>query len=151
LFTKKSQAVWISWVLLVGFVVAISAFVAQQIISMTEKNANDLEQYVYDTQECTLAGLDINYICQNSEVLNMNVSNIKDIKVDELLIRVFDGSGDAETLNQQINIDPGTTKTLNVGKSRIAKRIEVLPVLHINDKIVVCSSRLVEKDNIQDC
>ena len=151
LFNKKAQAIWISWVILGAFAVALGIIVGTQMIQMSEKSSEEIKNYVYDTQECQSVGINIQNICQNPEALNIELANIRNIKLQEVLLRIFDGSGDAETKNIAFSLEPGKEKTLSVGKSRIADRVEILPVINIDGSSIICRERTAEQNYIQDC
>jgi len=148
---KKAVSEWISWVILIAFAVSISVLVGQQMIDSTKESTESLKNYIYDTQECQNVALSINNICQNSEALNIELSNIKAVRVDEFLLKVFDGSGDSETLTLQTSIMPGEKVNVTAGKSRIAAKVEVVPVISVGDKMVMCAQKTASEDEIQDC
>jgi len=151
IFGKKAQAAWVSYVILIAFAVAIGVIVGSQLIQMSQKNSQELKDYIYDTQECQGVGISVQTICQNPEALNIELSNIKSIQLEEVVLRIFDGSGDAETQNVPFLLEPGKEKTLSIGKSRIADRVEILPVIYVDDSVIICQERTAEQDHIQDC
>jgi hypothetical protein len=148
---KKAVALWISWVIMIAFAVSISVLVGKQLIDSSNKSAESLKNYVYDTQECQNAALSIESICQNPEALNIELSNIKAVRVDEFLLKVFDGSGDSETINVQASVLPGDSANITVGKSRIAAKVEIVPVISVGNKKIICTEKTVSESNIQDC
>ncbi len=148
---KSGQAIWVSFVILVAFAVALGVLIGQQMIESSQRSSEQIKEYVYDTQECSGVGINIQDICQNPQVLNMEVANIRNVKVEELFIKIFDGSGDAETKTVTLSIVPGDENTLSIGKSRIADRVEIMPVIHVEDQVIMCRERLAEQDYIQDC
>ena len=151
MFNKRGQAVWLSFVLITAFAVAIGILVGTQIIQSSQRSAENIKEYVFDTEECNGVGISIENICQNPQALNIELSNIRNVRVDEVVLKIFDGSEDSETKNIAFSLEPGTKKSLNVGKSRIAGRVEVMPVVYVEDVVVTCKERTAEQDQIQDC
>lgn len=148
---KKGQAVWISWVILIGMVVIIGAFVGRFYINTAKESSEKIKGFLQDTEVCSSVGLSVNSVCQLPEALNIEVANIRSINVDKVVFRIYDAGYDSESITVSALIEPGKSEEIFIGKSRMAARVDVIPLVIDDDSIVICSSRLIELDSIPDC
>lgn len=148
---KKAQAVWISWVLLIGMVVVTSVIVGRFYLSTAESTSETIKGFLQDSEACKDVGVSVVKSCQVPEALNIEVANIGTINVDKLVFRIYSNSYDSESATISGVIEPGDTENLSVGKSWIAAKVDIIPLVEEEDSIIICSSRLAELDNIPDC
>ena len=74
---RKAASVWISYVLLMGFVVALAAFVYIWMTGYTTESTQDIKERVFNSEMCDLMGVSVD-ACINSSAsqnLYINVTN----------------------------------------------------------------------------
>ena len=148
---RKGVSVWISWVLLVALTVMIGSFVLQWSKSQATKTVEDITEKGEILTLCQETGLAINSYCQNTQTLNINVTNNNNRKVDSLLVRGFDIYGNPDGGSRSISLEPEKTKPVAIVKQGMLKQAEVMPVIIVGKKRVVCQSRKVMLENIEFC
>ncbi len=148
---KKGVSVWISWVLLIALSVILGTFVLQWSKSHTIETVEDLTEKGEILTLCQETGVAINSYCQNTQTLNINVTNNNNRKVDSLLVRGFDIYNNPDGGERNISLEPEKTKTVVIVKQGVLKQAEVMPVILISKKKVVCQSRKVLLDKIEFC
>lgn len=149
--SKKGAALWLSWVLLLGFVVAISAFMFTWTSGQNEKFAKDLRK-MSDTAECDSTGLIIQNICQNPQVLYMNITNKNTIKIDQLVFNIFDVYLDAP-LSRTVNVSlkPSEIESIEILKQSTTQQVEITPVILTDEDQIFCYSKAVTISDIKFC
>ena len=148
---RKGVSVWISWVLLVALSVMIGTLVLQWSKSHTVKTVEDITEKGEILTLCQETGIAVNSYCQNTQTLNINVTNNNNRKVDSLMVRAFDIYSNPDGGARNISLEPEKTKAVVVVKQGVLKRAEVMPVIMVGKKTVVCQSRKVTLETIEFC
>lgn len=149
---KKGISVWISWVLIIAFMAVIAAFMFGWTSSFTKSSTDRLKE-VYDSVDCQLVTISIDSICQNTQTLNMNITNRKNIDIDNLIFRIYDIYGNPETKEVDTFIRHGKTNVekVEVIKQGITSVIEVVPVVIKSDTKIICDHKKITANNIKFC
>lgn len=148
---KKGVEVWISWVLLIAFVIVLSAFMYNWIIGYTESKSEQMKEMVYNTEECDFVAISIDAACQDSQTLYINVTNRYNLKIDKLIVRMYRGSNVLNITEFNITIKPKVTKALNITKQTTTNVniTEVIPVVEKDDYEIICRNRLAQKTDVR--
>lgn len=149
--TKKGVSAWLSWVLLVAMAVIIGAFVLQWTRSQTAETVEDLVEKGDILVLCQEAGLAVNGYCQDTQTLNINVTNNNNRKVDALIVRGFDIYNNPQGGQKNISLDPEKTRNVVVVKQGVLKRAEIMPIIAVGKKRAICQSRKVTVESIPFC
>ena len=148
---KKAISVWVSYVLLTALVVSLSFFVLRWSQGLTEDTVEDIVARGDALVICGKTGIDISNLCQNTQTLNMNVTNSNDVKVISVQARMFDIYNMPQTFSRNATIEPHKTKEVSILKQGIIKKAEIIPVVK-NDKVnIICLSRKVDFEDIPVC
>lgn len=148
---KKGVSVWISWVLAMMLAVMLGTIYFGWMKDYTIDTVDDMQERGDYITVCEGSAIWIKNICQNTQTLNMNITNSKDLKIDEVMVRIINAYNEPQTNTRNITLTPGETKNIEVLKQEITKQIEVIPVVYKNKKRIVCSSRKVTLNNIGFC
>lgn len=148
---KRGVSEWLSWVLLTAFVVMVGAFVMQWTRSQTTETVDDLTAKGEVLAACQESGVSVDTYCQNTQTLNINVTNNNNRKVDGLLVRAFDIYNNPQGGSKNVSISPEKSKALQVVKQGILKRAEVMPIITVGKKRAVCQSRKITLEDIGFC
>ncbi len=148
---KKGIAVWISWVLLVAFSVLIGSVVLNFTRSHTTATVDDLTEKGEVLMLCQETGLAVNSYCQKTQTLNMNVTNNNNRKIEALVVRGFDIYNNPQGGERNISLEPDKTKSISVVKQGVLKRAEVMPLIIVGKKRVVCQSRKITLEPVEFC
>lgn len=148
---KKGVALWISWVLLMSFALLLSALMYNWIFGFTSDTTVELEKRAFKTQGCDQIALDITDVCQDTQTLYINVTNVKTLRVTKMLFRVYDLYDNPEMYTREIIVRPGRMEQLQLLKQGRTSRVEVVPVAVDGDIEVVCTSRVVAYDDVPSC
>ncbi|RLE37458.1 hypothetical protein DRJ17_06535 [Candidatus Woesearchaeota archaeon] len=149
LYNKRGIAIWMSWVLLIAFMVALSAFMNQWITGYSRSTAEDIET-TYDEESCTRVALDISG-CQESEKLNIEVENNGDLSIDKIIFRLYDLYSEVESKEKEVDIKAGKTKYVEVLKQGTIHMVESIPVLVSDDAVTVCRNKMHVLEDIETC
>lgn len=146
---KKGIEIWISWILMIGLTVALSVVLYSWYISTTESAVKTM-QYVYDRSECTNVAIMIE-ACNESQHLNINITNKLYTAVDEIIFRVHYTDLSVSTQNISTSIKPGQKEDFRIPANKTVTEVEALPVISTADFRIICSSRSARYDNINSC
>ena len=148
---KKGVAEWLSWVLLVALAVVIGTFVLQWTKGHTTETVEDLTEKGEILTFCQEAGVAVLGYCQDTQTLNINVTNNNNRRVDALIVRGFDIYKNPQGGQKNISLDPEKTKNVVVVKQGVLIRAEVMPIIVVGKKRVICQSRKVAIEGITFC
>ena len=148
---RKGVEVWLSWVLLVAFSVFIGTLVLQWSRSHTTQTVEDLTQKGEILTLCQETGVAVNSYCQKTQTLNINVTNNNNRKVDALLVRGFDIYGNPQNGERNISLQPDDSKSIQIVKQGVLKKAEVMPIIMVGKKRVVCISRKITLEPVDFC
>ena len=151
LSNKRGVSVWVSYVMLTAMVVSIGFLVLNWSRSFTEDTVEDIVERGDALTTCQASGVDIRNLCQNTQTLNMDVTNTNDIKIIGLWVRMFDIYDRPQISSRNITISPQKTKNVKIIKQGILKDIDVLPIVEKNNKRILCESKKLDFDNVAIC
>jgi len=144
--TKKAVAIWMSWVLLTAFMVALSTFMYDWIINYSESSAEDIDA-TYRGESCSETAMKISG-CQDSENLKLEIENKGNLKITGLIFRLYDIYGDIESKEKDITIKAGKIKYADILKQGTIQMLQSIPVL---DDGSVCRDKMHTLENITTC
>lgn len=152
---KRGVAGWIAWVLIVAFVVSLSAFMYDFMIGYTESSTEDVKKVVYDTDECRSVSISIESACQDTttQVLNITLQNRNYIRIKKVNFRMFD-------LNKKPILFNSTNTTLNPNRKKLVTvpttstqlgYVEAIPIVVRDNIEIVCGERKATINSISSC
>jgi capsule polysaccharide export protein KpsE/RkpR len=149
---KKGVSIWISWVLIIAFMSIIASVMFVWTSGFTSQSTQRLKD-VYNAVDCNFVTVSIDGACQNTQTLNMNITNRKNIDIDELVLRIYDIYGNPETKEMSVFIRHGrtNTETVKVIKQGVTSVVEVVPVVIKDNKRIICDERKITANNINFC
>ncbi len=152
---KKGVSGWIAWVLILAFVVSLSAFMYDFMIDYTESSTEGVKKVVYDTDECRSVSISIESACQDisSQVLNITLQNRNYIRVKKMNFRMFNPSKKPLLFNTtNTTLNPNRKKTINIPTSTdIIGYVEVIPIVIRDNLEIVCGERKATYDGVSSC
>ena len=149
--SKKADGLWISWVLLLAFVVALSTFMFNWTQSRNEVFAKEL-QVMADTAECDSVSIRVQESCQNPQLLNINISNSNSIKVDQLVFNIYDVYLENPlTRVKNITIFPSEVENLKILKQSTTQQLEIVPVVFTEEDKIFCYKKTLTLTDIDYC
>jgi len=148
---KRAVSVWISWVIMVAFTVMIGVVVLQWSKSHATQTVEDITEKGEVLTFCEETSLSVSAYCQDTQTLNINVTNNNNRKIDALIVRGFDIYNNPQGGQKNISLVPEKSKSVAVVKQGVLKRAEVMPIIRVNNKLVVCQSRKITLESIGFC
>lgn len=148
---KRGVALWLSWVLMVAFLVSISVFMFSWTNNYTKSQVGRLQE-ISDTSECQFLGISIDSSCQDNSILEVNVTNRNNYEIDQLVFNVYDIhflSIQTKVLN--VSIKPGKTGHFELIKQGTTRQFEVTPVFFTDENIIHCNEKTARMTNIRFC
>ena len=147
--SKKAIAIWLSWVLLMAFMVALSAFMYNWITTYTESSAEEIE--ITDMEEsCSSVAIEVSG-CQEAETLNIELSNKGNLRIDQVVFRLYDIYNNIESKEKEIKVKAGKTKEIKLLKQGTIQMLESIPVLVKDNKKTLCRDKMYTLENITIC
>ena len=149
--SNKAEAIWMSWVLLMAFVVGLSVFMFGWAEDRGEVFVSELGT-MYDTAECDSVGIRIVDICQNPQSLNMNIANRNTISVNQLVMNIYDVYLDTP-LSRVVNVTiaPDNVESVRVLKQSTTQQVEIVPVVVTRTDRVFCQRKAITYNDIDYC
>ena len=151
---SKAQSQYISWILIVGLIVAISYFLYSWSIQQAEIASSNIESSA-DPLICSAIGISVDGICQNYNSLEINVTNVNELKLEGFIIHTIglypetDNYLDSDTVFYEI--EPQDSERLLILKSGTIGQVELVPFTTKNKKYIYCDEQAIIKENIVQC
>jgi len=146
---KKAASEWISYVLLIGFTVALAAFVYSWMTGYTSNSVQEVKERIYNSDLCDSIGVSVT-ACLNSsssQTLYINVTNRGDLRITKLLFRFFQSEmpvSDAEfdsVINPQHSKNFSASQVNLTGAVNSTTKVQVVPETTKDNLLVVCSDK----------
>jgi len=157
---KRGVSIYISWVLLMAFVVILSTVMFSFMRGYAETSAEQIKERALSTLECDVAAVTIDYACQNTQNLYINVTNRGDIRIKEMLFRSYDlyYEPQVDEIDVSLLIGKYNSKEINLVKRGAVKKIrkiEVVPILLSEGIRIICENKVsyypLGDEMIPDC
>jgi len=145
---KRGVSPYLSWILLMAFVVAISAFMYSFMTDYTKDTTTDIKKQVYDTDECRSLSLNIKTACISSQTLNITLQNTGYIRIEGIDYRLYDANNiPLHTNRTNSSMNPNRIKpySINLGVSDVGL-VEVIPVIRKDNIEIICSEKKAQKE-----
>jgi len=147
---KRGISLYVSWILLMMFIISLSAVMYNWYHQRAERSTEILkEQSTEDV--CDKVGILIKDLCQNTQTLNINISNTRDIKVNQLIFGLIDIYKDPETKKVNITIYLGETEYIEIIKQGTLYQVDITPVVVVDGITNVCANSKIFKTIIAQC
>ncbi len=147
---KKGVSVYISWILIMLLAVILSAIMYTWYVNRT-KDATERLIKETTSEACNNIGIMINGVCQRTQYIKINITNVMDMRVDQIVFNFIDLYDYPETKISDVTIYPGETESMEIIKQGTLKQIEISPVMIIRGERYICSNRKVFKYRIAQC
>ncbi|MBT5021985.1 hypothetical protein HOK51_00920 [Candidatus Woesearchaeota archaeon] len=154
---KRGVGPWISWVLIMAFAVALSAFMYSFMVEYTSTSTDEIKEAVYNTDECRSVSLSIESVCQNTTTseLNIEIKNRNYRRIDLVDYRLYDASQKPISTNAtNVSLNPNRKKTLNLSgvTSLQLGLVEIIPSVNKEEFTIICSDKKASSTTIvQSC
>ena len=157
---KKGISVYVSWVLVMAFVVGLSAFMFTFMRGYAETSAEQIKERALISLECDAVALTIDSACQNTQNLYIHITNRGDISIDGMLFRMYDLYYDGQIDEKNLTLDIGKYNAKEVqlikrGDVKKIRKIEIVPIVVSDGIEIKCENRMsyypLEDDFIADC
>ena len=137
--TKKGISPLISWVLLIGFVVGLSLMVGSWVRNQAQSTTDDVVKNVESDIRCSDVAFNANVTdCAGSPKLN--IANTGKFSIVEVRVRQ-PSPGGTEPYTLLIPVNQLKTQALNNFVNTL--EADIIPVISVGKKNVVCSARKV--------
>lgn len=134
---KRGVSILISWVLLVGFAVTLALLVTVWVKQTAEEAAKELEETAEQEARCSAVAINANMTCATSN--DMTISNRGTFTITKVRFRQLEKVYDEDKI-----LDPGKPETQPLNSMfDISKPIEIIPIIQIEGKEVVCATRKI--------
>lgn len=132
---KKGDVI-VSWVLLVGFVIGLAAIVTMWVKDRAEQQVGKQVDQAEQEMRCAETALNVAMDCVNAPK-EVKLTNTGKFTIQKVKIRQGDVNYDAPLV---IAPRQTQTETLNTNINPL-QEFDVLPIIAINEKEVVCATR----------
>ena len=148
---KRGVSVWVSWVLLLAFMVILSAFMYNWIYGYTEESTEEMKKRVENTETCESLAMTVDNVCQDSQILYINITNRGNINLNQIIFRLYDFEEMVTTSKKNITVRPNAEEEVRVLKSIVVNELDAIPVVITTDQIIICRNKMHTIVNIEDC
>ena len=147
---KRADFIWISWILLFAFAVAMSAVMYNWIYGFTQSSAREIEKRTIDSQECESVSLSVDAVCQNTKNLYIDLSNRNNLNIDKIIVRLYNIYGEPiePLLTKTLSLKPKESLSLVMPKDGVVKRIDVVPVTIQKRTEITCAENAAQSEDI---
>ncbi len=148
--SKKGVSQYIAWILLVGLAIALGAIMFAWTRGFATQQVDDLESRT-DNVMCDNVAFEISGACQNSQTLNMNLTNTNNLRIEKIKIIFLDLYGNSETKDKIIELSTGDALRISVLKQGTLASARVTPVTIKENKEIICQRQSILLENIIQC
>ncbi|MBN1502984.1 hypothetical protein JW930_05560 [Candidatus Woesearchaeota archaeon] len=148
--TKKAMSQYLSWILLILFAVGLSSFMLVWTRNYVKGQSDDLTSRA-DNAMCDDVSLNLDGYCQNSQTLNMNITNTNLLTIAYLRLRFIDLYDNIADKKIEADISPGDTERITVLKQGTLRQVRVVPVMINDKKEIICNGKGVSLEEIKQC
>lgn len=145
---KKGIETWISWVVLVTFVIFLGTMVFYWMRDFSADRVTDLQDRLEAREKCDLVGIELSeVISKNAQTLNIKVTNRDYLAINQVVFGLYgDKSSFIMTNTSNITLKPNSSKTIDLiqNSSIPTVRVSAVPVIIDGGKQIYCTERLVE-------
>ncbi len=151
MMNNKGMSVWVSYVLLTGLIVVIGFGVLSWSQRETQIAVSDVVERGDALSACESISIQIDNLCQDTQTLNMDITNSGRVTVKEVLARMFTVFDEAQAHSRVVDISPQRTKSISLIKEGTLQQAEIVPVVVVDNRNVRCESRVVEYTAVPIC
>ena len=148
---KRGIHIWISWVLVISFMVSLGVMLNIWSQNYSKKQFNSLENSVVNPLECDSVSLILNSICQNEQGLIIHLKNKGYRSIKKIIINYRDSSGEFKKKEIDTILMPDNTKRIIVLKNSYIDFVAITPVISYKNKLITCSYKEIKTTNIDSC
>ena len=155
---KKGVSLWIEFVLLMGFAVALSIFLNNWMRDYTLKTTETIKERNYNTALCDGVAISIDAACQgNSTPINLyiNVTNRGNLRITKQILRIYNNIttlANWEVIENTRLIRPGRMMRIsNTSSLDYVGYIEAVPVTEKGDLEIVCAEKKAFINSVKNC
>lgn len=145
--SKKAIAEWISWVLLLTFVIFLGTTVFYWMEDYTRGRVDELKKRAQTSDKCDFVGIELSDVIEkNAQTLNMKVTNRYNLGINQLVITLFDSENNPLYSNTtNITLKPNATKSIDIPKNFSVSVVQAVPVIIDDDgNQIFCNDKLYE-------
>ena len=132
------------------FAVVLSAIMLQWTKGFVKKQGEDLTTRG-DVMLCGDTSINVDGICQNTQTLNMNLTNNNNLEIDKLRLRFIDLYDASEVKQIDLKLSSGESEKYSVLKQGTTKQVKVTPIVLKKDKEIVCEEKSFTFEEIKQC
>ena len=99
---------------------------------------------------CNDMSISITDICQNSQTLNINISNTNVKRVDAIIVRLTDIYDNIEVKETNVTIIAFDDIQIDLIKQGTLRQVEIIPA-YDDEKRYICQNNIMKKVGIKQC
>lgn len=145
---KKGIEVWISWVVLVAFVIFLGTMVFYWMRDFSADRITDLQDRLDVREKCDLVGIELSeVISKNAQTLNMKVTNRDYLAINQVVFSLYGDKSSFIMANiSNITLKPNSSKTIDISQNSSIPtvRISAVPVIIDSGKQIYCTDKRIE-------
>lgn len=144
---KRGVSVYVSWILVVSFVVILSVFMFNFMRNYAESSTENIKERALTSIECDSVAVTIDSACQNTQDLYINVTNRGDITVKGILFRTYDlyYEPQVDEKNLTLRIGKYNSQEINLvkrGDIKKIRKIEAVPIIISENTRIICEDKM---------
>jgi hypothetical protein len=148
---KTGVSIWISWVMLVAFMVTLSTAMYYFFADYTKKSIDNIKSTVVDSKLCDNVGISATVCLKSTSELTINIKNVNYMTIDRLALDMFDVFDRPQQKSKEFNLVSGTQRQFDILKDGIIKEVHIVPVVYKDGKTIFCSNKDITVQNIESC
>jgi len=141
---KKGVSMWLSWVLLMVFVVILSVVIFDWMKGYTESSSSEMTKRVFNAEKCSFISISVSEIVEkNPQTLNIKVTNRNNLRINQIIFRLYSTDNKVYVDDLNITLLPNQTKTVELQKNGTIEAMDLIPVRFEQEYTIVCRDRMV--------
>lgn len=148
--TKKGVSVYIGWVLIMAFMVALSTLMYSFMTSQVKTQTEQIESRT-DLTRCDQTGFSVTSFCQDDSSLIFNITNTKNTKITGLKIQLFDLYDEGAQVEITMTIKASDSEKISILKHGTLQQAEIIPKTSNQDRTFYCDSSKTILTPIETC
>ena len=133
-----------SWVILIGFVVALSGMLLGWMQEYSQNTVDTMQERLYNTEMCESISMSIDEIfCKNPQILNIVITNRNYIRIDQIILREYTEDKQIHVYYLNKTIKPTKSAELEVPIQGNISSVEAIPVFIDKESYHICEEKKI--------
>ncbi len=147
--SRKAVSELLSWVFIILLVVTLAIIAATFIENISESTTENIKTQI-DREDCNFVSI-APTMCQKPLTLYMNITNNNLLTIKEIRFRILYLDNSTQNTKQVLTILPAETIQLELLTNTLIQKLDIIPVIQKENKLIICEMSTFSTESINIC